>query len=143
MARDALYELSNSERERVDLALHALGLDKEFLVAEDYFQPPFAKGSIECEAIAHTFANVLDWATGATPRRLAAVERKPGRPRGRVYPQLEGLVHTLMSAAEQCGGRLTLDRHNESGTLLKALDVVRQSSPPGFIPKILPLSSIE
>jgi hypothetical protein len=143
MARDALFQLSDSERKRLDLALHALGLDKEFLIGEDYFRAPFAQGFIDCEEIAHTFARLLDWATGADPHRIDVERCRPGRRKGMVYPQVEGLVHTLMRAAELCSGRLTLDRHNKSGTLLEALELVRQTSPPGFIPKALSLASVE
>ena len=146
IVRGALFnELSDSEHDRLNLALRALGLDRESQVAEDdfhsYYQSTFASDSTECAFVALNLASALDWATGAPPWH--AENRRRGRPKGKVVPHLDGVVRDLMKATEQCGGKLTFNRHNESGTLLKAIEVIRRSSPPGFIPKALSPASIE
>src|SRR5262249_50631865 len=144
MARNALCQLNDSERERLDLALGVLGLDKEFGIDADTYEDPFAKDSVACEQIAGTFADVLNWATGVERAPLTIKDRGRGRPKGsKAYAQLEALVHTLMQTAELCGGKLTFARHPQRGTLLKAIEMMRQLSPPGFIPKVLPLAAIE
>jgi hypothetical protein len=145
-ASDAFDKLDPKERERVQLALEDLGKTTPVFIedSDEVFLPAFAENIRACEWMAFEIANVLEWAIGIAPKDPFARRRRgPGRRRGRVYPYLHSLVITLMGTAELCRGRLTFDRHNESGTLLDALEIMRPVSPPGLMPKALSFASIE
>ena len=65
----------------------------------------------------------------------------PGNPE--VTP-FDLFVDAIGRSVHQAGGeRLTLDRHGESGTLVKFLREVGPYLPPGFIPRALPLRRLQ
>ncbi len=51
---------------------------------------------------------------------------------------LRELVHGLLAAATETGGRLTFDKNSASGKLYRALDLLRDHLPPGLVPEDLP-----
>jgi hypothetical protein len=48
----------------------------------------------------------------------------------------------LLWDVRTAGGRLTLDKNNRKGTLIETLELLSPHLPPGFIPKILPVSTL-
>ncbi len=48
----------------------------------------------------------------------------------------------LLWDVRTAGGRLTLDKNSGKGTLIETLELLSPHLPPGFIPKILPLSTL-
>jgi hypothetical protein len=52
---------------------------------------------------------------------------------------LRELVFSLLSAARWNYGEFTLDKNSQSGTLLKAIDILRPYLPKGLVPDDLPL----
>jgi hypothetical protein len=81
------------------------------------------------------------------PRRRG--QRKTGRPADRglgVYIGAAGswkvLSLRLLWDVEAAGGRLTLDKNSGRGTLLAALELLSPHLPPGFVPNVLPLSTL-
>jgi hypothetical protein len=53
------------------------------------------------------------------------------------------LVFSLLSAATWSRGKFTLDKNCQSGTLLKALTILRPELPKGLVPKALPVGTIQ
>jgi hypothetical protein len=56
---------------------------------------------------------------------------------------LRELVFSLLSAAYDNYGKFTLDKNRQSGTLLKALDILRPHLPKGLVPNALPVGTIQ
>jgi hypothetical protein len=56
---------------------------------------------------------------------------------------LRELVFSLLSAAHDNYGQFTLDKNRQSGTLLKALDILRPYLPKGLVPNVLPVGTIQ
>jgi hypothetical protein len=56
---------------------------------------------------------------------------------------LRELVFDLLSAARGNYGEFTLDKNRQSGTLLKALDILRPHLPKGLVPNALPVGTIQ
>jgi hypothetical protein len=141
----ALVQLGDKERALIELALKDLSLDRSFWADDvpDVFIPAKLTSFDDCEAKAFALWDALQWSIGSGQDCLDPLPKKAGRPRGGVYLDLEWVVENLMWAADNRGGKLTLYRHNDSGTLLDALEIIRPFAPPGFIPKVLPLASIE
>jgi hypothetical protein len=53
--------------------------------------------------------------------------RPRGRPKGGKYPNLHALVFGLACQAHRCGGKFTVDSKNCKGTMVQAIDVVRNA----------------
>jgi hypothetical protein len=87
---------------------------------------------------------------GALPLRRSSLPRRTrGRPRGALKLKRPGepgslarFTLRLLWDVKACGGELTLDKNNGTGTLLKALDLLRSQLPPKFVPNALPLSTL-
>ena len=56
---------------------------------------------------------------------------------------LRELVFSLLSAARWNYGEFTLDKNSQSGTLLKALEILRPHLPKGLVPNALPVGTIQ
>ena len=56
---------------------------------------------------------------------------------------LRELVFDLLSAARGNYGEFTLDKNRQSGTLIKALDILRPHLPEGLVPNALPVGTIQ
>jgi hypothetical protein len=56
---------------------------------------------------------------------------------------LRELVFCLLSAADSTGGKFTLDKNYQKGTLLDALNILRDHLPKGLVPKALPIGTIQ
>lgn len=80
--------------------------------------------------------------SGKSPYMIARGGR--GRRRGDIkdYP-FKLFICSLARWVLRSGGRLSLDVKNQSGSWIKALDLLRPQLPNGFIPGALPLTSIE
>jgi hypothetical protein len=80
---------------------------------------------------------------GPKPTQPGRMHR-PGKPAGTItnWP-FQIFVRDLLRAAECCGGRLTFDKHNGKGTLTEAIDILTPCLPAGFVPKALPLTTIQ
>jgi len=48
----------------------------------------------------------------------------------------------LLWDVRAAGGRLTLDKNSGKGTLPETLELLSPHLPPGFIPRVLPLSTL-
>jgi hypothetical protein len=102
------------------------------------------------------FADIAVWKwdpiLGTMSDALADLTGKdlgPGHGRGRPKYKvanlpLHQLVENLLCSVARYGGRLTFDAKNGgSGSLVKALNHLRPVLPPGLVPKVLPLKTIE
>jgi hypothetical protein len=78
--------------------------------------------------------------TAGAPRRY----EKRGRPSGPKDPAFNFFVDGLLTGVENSGGHLTFTKADGGkGTLLDALRNLASQLPPGFIPKVLPLSRLD
>jgi hypothetical protein len=77
--------------------------------------------------------------------RLASTPRDTrGRPLGTVYrPAFRLFVGKLLTHVHAAGGKLTLDTGSGSGSLPKAIDLLAPHLPPYFVPKALPVSTLQ
>jgi hypothetical protein len=133
-ARHAVNELNENERERLARAP----------ILREY---PFGNVAVAYwDLILDSMINALAEVTGKDPDlRYNGKRRKPGRPRGPVanYP-FQCVVRSLLDLVARYDGRLSFDPKNGgSGSLIKALNHLRPMLPPGFVPKVLPLKTIE
>jgi len=48
----------------------------------------------------------------------------------------------LLLDVRAAGGRLTFDKNSGTGTLVKALELLRPRARPGLIPNVLPMSTL-
>ncbi len=126
-ASDALSRLDNEERKRLEFALNQLGLDTEDVDWDDEgisgYIPAFAQSVEQCDEMAGTLADALQWCIGETSpdrtiKRRKQKGRRPGTFKNR---QIRSFAQELRKVAERGGGRLTLARKNGSGTLIEAL----------------------
>jgi hypothetical protein len=70
--------------------------------------------------------------------------RRQGRPTGAVKDSVfQVLVRELLQAAETAGGRLTLQKNANRGTLIDALNMLALHLPDGLVPAALPLSTLQ
>jgi hypothetical protein len=85
---------------------------------------------------------VCTWITGKSP--LVSPGDGRGRRKGDIknFP-LKSFVHVLAFYLSKNGGRLTLDVKGRRGTWIRALELLRPVMTAGFIPKALPLSTID
>ena len=56
---------------------------------------------------------------------------------------LRELVFSLLSAADGARGEFTLDKNRGTGTLLRALELLRPHLPKGLVPNALPIGTIQ
>jgi hypothetical protein len=74
--------------------------------------------------------------------RQRQVSRR-GRPSDTVKNRgLRQFVWNLHFIAERLGGRFTFTESTETGTLIKAIELLRPYTPPGVVPPVLPISTI-
>jgi hypothetical protein len=66
--------------------------------------------------------------------------RKQGSVNNRVFQKL---VRDLLLAAFAAEGELTLDKNFKKGTLIDALEILREYLPTGLVPNVLPLGTIQ
>jgi hypothetical protein len=132
-ARHAVNELNENERERLARAP----------ILRKY---PFGNVAVDYwDSILGSMIGALAEVTGKDPDVGYVKRRKPGRPRGPVanYP-FHDVVHSLLYLVARYDGRLSFDPKNGgSGSLIKALNHLRPMLPPGLVPKVLPLKTIE
>jgi hypothetical protein len=95
------------------------------------------------------FRNSIDGLTELSSEALSLLREKPapnppGRPRRGPFSTysstLAEFTLRLLLNVRAAGGRLTLDKNNRSGTLVKALDLLRPHVPPQLIPMEPPVS---
>ena len=88
---------------------------------------------------------IFSTATGTSMR--SGSERPPtnrGRKRGSVSNRsFQKLVRDLLLAAFAAGGKLTLDKNSGKGTLIEALNILRDHLPPRLVPNALPFGTIQ
>ncbi len=74
---------------------------------------------------------------------LRALRETSGRPRGDIgNPVFQDLVFSILSCAMEAGGKLTVDKNNNKGTLIEALGILRPHFPPGVVPNVLSGSTL-
>jgi hypothetical protein len=67
----------------------------------------------------------------------------PGRPSDTVKNRgLRQFVLNLDFIAERLGGKFTLTKSTRTGTLIKAIELLRPYVPPGVVPRVLPISTV-
>jgi hypothetical protein len=67
-----------------------------------------------------------------------------GRPRGTVKNRaFQVFVRGLFLAAQRAGGRYTLEKNIQEGTVIEAIDILAPYLPDGFVPKNLPFSTLQ
>jgi hypothetical protein len=66
--------------------------------------------------------------------------RRPGTVKNRTF---QSFVRGLFLAAERTGGRYTLEKNIGKGTVIEAIDILAPYLPDGFVPKNLPLSTLQ
>jgi hypothetical protein len=93
------------------------------------------------EALAHLFSLAVN---KALPQGSTA-HQKRGRRSGDVKDlSFREFVHYLLVVAEEwCGGNLTFDKNYESGTLIKAIEILSPYLPAGLVPDPLPFQTIQ
>jgi hypothetical protein len=119
-------------------ALHALG-DASQGRMEYYFEDLGAyMGATEL---------ILQAASSAHNALSIKENRGPGRrsrlPGGRGMTALDAVTWSVLELVDQLGGRLTLDRRGETGTLIDFLQKIRDYVPPACIPDPLPLARLD
>ena len=80
-------------------------------------------------------------------RRPQVGSRSPSR-RGRrretgSHPIFQDFVFELLNVAGSFGGGFSFDKNYETGTLLEAIEVLKPYLPPGVVPKVIPLPTIQ
>jgi hypothetical protein len=89
-------------------------------------------------------AGFLTMAADHWPGALHSQAPRRGRKRGAVGDwQFQGFVKTLLIYAQEYGGSLTLQKNVKKGTLIESLNMLGPHLPNGFIPKHLPLSTLQ
>ena len=73
-------------------------------------------------------------------RRAHRRGRRPGAVKNRAF---QDFIHKLGRAAKSAGGRLTLQKNRETGTLIEAIHALAPHLPDGFVPKPLPVSTLQ
>jgi hypothetical protein len=84
--------------------------------------------------------------TGRGAHRAVPKRMGPGRRRGsptKATLRLKMLIWKIARAVKQYGGKLTLSRHDKSGTWVDALNGLRPLFPKNFVPKSIPFTMIE
>lgn len=115
--------------------------DRDWVENVKHGQMQFGDGEIrDLETTILNLSTLLNTAVGrpsTVPRYLKSVSRS-------VKDQiLRELVFGLLGAAADTGGKLTFDKNSETGTLAKALDLLRYHLPEGLVPPALPASTIQ
>jgi hypothetical protein len=124
--QEAFYRLNKHDREWVDNMLSS--------------QMQFERGEIHhLETTILNLAMVFSVATGRPP----PLPPHLGRPLGIKDQMFRELVFSLLSAAVDSHGKFTLDKNSQSGTLLKALNILRPHLPKGLVPAALPVGTIQ
>jgi hypothetical protein len=71
-------------------------------------------------------------------------EHRSGRRTGTVNnPRFQAFAQALFLAAEATGGQFTLEKNIGKGGVIDAIDILRPHLPDGFLPKQLPLSTLQ
>jgi hypothetical protein len=98
---------------------------------------PVEKAIVELEL-------VFNHAIGRPSRRRELPRKWRLRVQFKVKDQmLRELVFSLLRATRDNYGEFTLDKNRQSGTLLKALDILRPHLPKGLVPNALPVGTIQ
>jgi hypothetical protein len=122
------HRLSPQDRERVD------NIKSSSMAYEISLEPTITKLAV---VFNHAIGRPSEWL--ALPRVF-----RRRQVRFTVKNQmLRELVFSLLSAAHDNYGQFTLDKNRESGTLLKALDILRPYLPKGLVPNALPVGTIQ
>jgi hypothetical protein len=129
--REAFENLSPEDREWVE------GTWAKWPMYEKWL--PVLPRSVE--ALAHLFSVAVNKA----PPQGKSGPRKRGRRTGDVKDlSFRQFVHYLLVVTEKwCGGDLTVDKNNESGSLIETIEILRPYLPPGVVPIILPVQTIQ
>jgi hypothetical protein len=124
--QEAFYRLKKHDREWVD---NILSSEMQFELGEIH----------HLESTILNLAMVFSAAIG----RPTSLPPHLGRSLGIKDQMLRDLVFSLLSAATESHGKFTLDKNSQSGTLLKALDILRPHLPKGLVPKALPVGTVQ
>jgi hypothetical protein len=90
---------------------------------------------------------LFEWVVGGPKLTQPQSGPKPTRRRRPVgsitnWP-FQIFVRDLLLAASGCGGRLTLNHTNETGTLIDAIEILRPCLPERLVPRALPLTTMK
>jgi hypothetical protein len=115
--------------------------DRDWVETIKQFQMQFLAGEIDnVEATITNLSMLLNAAVGRPsplPPHLAKGSLK-------IKDQmLRELVFGLLAAADNTGRKLTFNKNSETGTLAKALDLLRNYLPTGLVPEPLPAAVIQ
>jgi hypothetical protein len=76
--------------------------------------------------------------------QIQSQAHRRGRPRGTVKNRVfQVFVRGLFLAAVRAGGRYTLEKNIQKGTVIEAIDILASYLPGGFVPKNLPFSTLQ
>jgi hypothetical protein len=122
------HRLSQQDRERVE------NIKSSSMAREISLEPTITKLAV---VFNHAIGRPSEWL--ALPRVF-----RRRQVRFTVKNQmLRELVFSLLRAAHDHCGEFTLDKNRESGTLVKALDILRPHLPKGLVPNPLPVGTIQ
>jgi hypothetical protein len=123
--------------------------DREWLQGFAYYDAPHTQELLRTlPTTLSRLAGLLSMAIGRfSPLEVniaAAVPKKRGRNQGTFNePIFHCVVNGLLLCVFAEGGKLTLDKNLNTGTLIEVLTLLRPHLPNGVIPKVLPLGTIQ
>jgi hypothetical protein len=86
----------------------------------------------------------LFWPLEGDSEQIQPQAHRRGRPRGTVKNRaFQVFVRGLFLAAVRAGGRYTLEKNIQKGTVIEAIDILAPYLPDGFVPKNLSFSTLQ
>jgi hypothetical protein len=143
---EQLQKVSEADREWV------ASLSKEFFADKDHLNEleqlrdkrihvPFFGGDFGgLQRTVYRIAHMLAIAVNKSPPKAPGVS---GRSRTVKDPTFQRFVRDLLINAELAHGRLSLEASAQSGTLIAAIEKLREYLPPGVVPASLPIGTIQ
>jgi hypothetical protein len=145
----ALIHAAKAARTLQQKFFHMSKQDREWVENIKRSEMQFTAGEIHhLETTIVNVARVFTASIGRpspVPRHVEKMlERMLGGPPPKVKDQmLRELVFGLLAAATDTGGKLSFNKNSETGTLAKALDLLRDHLPRGLVPEPLSGSNIQ
>jgi hypothetical protein len=141
--KPALIEAAKAAHSLYQKVLRMNKQDREWINKHiEYFQVPMVEGEIHnLEHTVHNIAIVFSAAAGKlAPDPPVKIFERRSKVKDRV---LWWLVFDLCRVAAELGGEFKLDKNYQRGTLVQALELLRDHLPKGLIPKALPFGTIQ